>query len=98
MPGTGDPAAPAHVPVLLERCIALLAPALTRRLIEDFVSRPLPGAAPSGSLAELTEREQIVLLARARAAGRTDAAGVSRPRWMMSCAANVLWVAYGALA
>jgi DNA-binding NarL/FixJ family response regulator len=40
---------------------ALLAPALTRRLIEDFVRRPPPGSAPAGPLAELTEREREVL-------------------------------------
>ena len=40
---------------------ALLAPTLTRRLIEDFVRRPPPGAAPTGALAELTERESEVL-------------------------------------
>jgi DNA-binding NarL/FixJ family response regulator len=45
---------------------AMLAPALTRRLIEDFVRRPPPGAAPSGALAELTERESEVLRLVAR--------------------------------
>jgi len=45
---------------------ALLAPALTRRLIEDFVRRPPPGSAPAGPLAELTERESEVLRLVAR--------------------------------
>ncbi len=49
---------------------ALLAPALTRRLIEDFVRRPLPGA-PPGALAELTERETDVVRLVAR--GRSNA-------------------------
>jgi DNA-binding NarL/FixJ family response regulator len=40
---------------------ALLAPTLTRRLIEDFVRRPPPGAAPAGAFADLTEREREVL-------------------------------------
>ncbi|MGD9573684.1 MAG: response regulator [Thermoleophilia bacterium] len=50
---------------------ALLAPALTRRLIEDFVRRPLPGAAPPGALADLTEREVEVVRLVAR--GRSNA-------------------------
>ena len=45
---------------------ALLAPALTRRLIEDFVRRPPPGSAPAGPLAELTDRESEVLRLVAR--------------------------------
>jgi DNA-binding NarL/FixJ family response regulator len=40
---------------------ALLAPALTRRLIEHFVDRPPPGAAAPRGLDELTEREVEVL-------------------------------------
>jgi DNA-binding NarL/FixJ family response regulator len=40
---------------------ALLAPSLTRRLIEDFVRRPPPGASPAGAIAELTPRESEVL-------------------------------------
>jgi DNA-binding NarL/FixJ family response regulator len=36
---------------------ALLAPVITRRLIEDFVRRPPPGAGPPVELAELSERE-----------------------------------------
>ncbi len=39
---------------------ALLAPEITRRLIEDYVRRPRPDAAPP-SLAELTDREREVL-------------------------------------
>jgi DNA-binding NarL/FixJ family response regulator len=40
---------------------ALLAPAVTRRLIEEFARRPAPVAAPAGALAELTPRELGVL-------------------------------------
>jgi DNA-binding NarL/FixJ family response regulator len=40
---------------------ALLAPALVRRLIEDFVRRPSPGARPPAELDDLTEREGEVL-------------------------------------
>jgi DNA-binding NarL/FixJ family response regulator len=45
---------------------ALLAPTLTRRLIEDFVRRPPPGAAVPDRLAGLTEREREVLALIAR--------------------------------
>jgi DNA-binding NarL/FixJ family response regulator len=50
---------------------ALLAPALTRRLIEDFVRRPPPGAEPTGPVTDLTEREREVLRLVAR--GRSNA-------------------------
>jgi DNA-binding NarL/FixJ family response regulator len=41
---------------------ALLAPAITRRLIEDFIRRPAPGAVPDApGLEELTPREREVL-------------------------------------
>jgi DNA-binding NarL/FixJ family response regulator len=39
---------------------SLLAPRITRRLVEQFVSRPAPGQVPA-QLAELTERELEVL-------------------------------------
>ena len=50
---------------------ALLAPAVTRRLIEQFVARPLPGQSP-GQLAVLTARETEVLRQIAR--GHANAA------------------------
>ena len=40
---------------------ALLAPAITRRLIEEFVHRPPPGARAPAELAQLTDRELEVL-------------------------------------
>jgi DNA-binding NarL/FixJ family response regulator len=41
---------------------ALLAPSVTRRLVEDFVRRPPPGdSAPDEALRNLTEREREVL-------------------------------------
>jgi DNA-binding NarL/FixJ family response regulator len=41
---------------------ALMAPALVRRLVEDFVRRPPPGSGPPPELRELTEREREVLV------------------------------------
>jgi DNA-binding NarL/FixJ family response regulator len=45
---------------------ALLAPSVTRRLIEDFARRPLRSTHPSEQTVDLTprERETLVLLAR----------------------------------
>jgi DNA-binding NarL/FixJ family response regulator len=45
---------------------ALLAPSVTRRLVEDFVSRPPPGQAVPPELDDLTDREQEVLRLIAR--------------------------------
>jgi DNA-binding NarL/FixJ family response regulator len=45
---------------------ALLAPTITRRLIEEFVARPRPGARAPEELAELTDRELDVLKLVAR--------------------------------
>ncbi|MDX6466176.1 MAG: hypothetical protein QOI27_1216 [Gaiellaceae bacterium] len=45
---------------------ALLAPSVTRRLVEDLVRRPPPGQAVPPELGELTEREQEVLRLIAR--------------------------------
>jgi DNA-binding NarL/FixJ family response regulator len=49
---------------------ALLAPAITRRLIEQYVSQPPPTRALPGELNELTQREHDVLLRLAR--GRSN--------------------------
>ena len=50
---------------------ALLAPEITRRMIEDYVRRPRPTGAHGAILAELTDREAEVLALIGR--GRTNA-------------------------
>jgi DNA-binding NarL/FixJ family response regulator len=55
---------------------ALLAPALVRRLIEDFVRRPGPGERPPAELDELTERELEVLTLIARGLANAEIAAV----------------------
>lgn len=40
---------------------ALLAPRVTRRLVEEFIRRPQPGHQPSAALDQTTEREREVL-------------------------------------
>jgi DNA-binding NarL/FixJ family response regulator len=50
---------------------ALLAPSVTKRLIEEFVKRPSPGALSSKPADTLTEREREVLVEVAR--GLTNA-------------------------
>lgn len=50
----------------------LLAPAVTRRLLEDFTRRPPPGQSPSPLLDQLTERETEIL--RLIAAGTSNQA------------------------
>ncbi|HZQ81392.1 MAG TPA: response regulator transcription factor [Gaiellaceae bacterium] len=52
---------------------ALLAPAVTRRLIEDFCRRPEPGSVPTAT-AELSEREHEVLQLLARGLSNAEIA------------------------
>ena len=60
---------------------ALLAPSITRRLIEEFVRSGPADAAPPAGLGELTARELEVLQAhRARALERRDREGAVRQR------------------
>ena len=54
---------------------ALLAPSVTRRLIEQFVGRPEPHIRSEGAVAELTTREREVLALVAKGRSNAEIAG-----------------------
>ena len=61
----------------------LVAPAITRRLIEDFVRRRPPGSGPPAEVSELTDRELEVLKLVAQALSNSEIAGMlflAKPR------------------
>ena len=64
------PADLVHAVAVIARGEAMLAPALTRRLLDRYAARPTPGARPAG-LERLTEREVDVL--KLVASGRSNA-------------------------
>ncbi|MGW0917066.1 response regulator [Streptomyces sp. NPDC002784] len=53
---------------------ALLAPSITRRLIDQFAERRVVSSAASGRVARLTEREREVVIAVARGASNSEIA------------------------
>jgi DNA-binding NarL/FixJ family response regulator len=53
---------------------ALLAPSVTRRLIEDYITRPTRRSAPAPELQRLTERERTVLRLLAQGRSNTELA------------------------
>ena len=66
-----DPPDLIHAVRVVSEGEALLAPAITRRLIEEYTRRPMPGSKPPASLELLTDRELEVMRLIAR--GMTNA-------------------------
>ena len=68
------PADLVHAVRVVERGDALLAPVITRRLLQQFVGRPPPGSGVPEPLRELTERELEVLELVARGRSNSEIA------------------------
>jgi DNA-binding NarL/FixJ family response regulator len=69
-----DPADLAHAVRTVASGDALVAPTITRRLLEDFVGRPRPGARAPEALEQLTERELDVVKLLARGLSNSEIA------------------------
>jgi DNA-binding NarL/FixJ family response regulator len=72
---SAPPARPVEAIRMVASGEALLAPTITRRLIEDYVRRPAPGARSPKELEHLTDRELEVLKQIARGLSNTEIAG-----------------------
>ena len=68
------PAELAHAVRVVARGDALVAPAITRRLLDQFASRPPPGARAPEALRDLTDREIDVLRQVARGLSNAEVA------------------------
>jgi DNA-binding NarL/FixJ family response regulator len=69
-----DPPELAHAVRVVAAGDALLAPTITRRLLERFLRLPPPGSAPPEGLGDLTARELEVLTLMARGLSNTEMA------------------------